>query len=32
MWLTSSVLAVFWLMQVAVMLLLHYGNTAQHRW
>jgi hypothetical protein len=26
------VLALFWLMQVAVMLLLHYGNTAPGRW
>jgi hypothetical protein len=32
MWLACSVLAVFWLMQVAVMVLLHYGNTATHRW
>jgi len=32
MWLGCSVLALFWLMQVAVMLLLHYGNTASGRW
>jgi len=32
MWLACSLLAVFWIMQVAVMVLLHYGNTAPRRW
>jgi hypothetical protein len=32
MWLACSILAAFWLMQVTVMLLLHYGNTAPGRW
>ncbi len=32
MWLVCSILAAFWLMQVTVMLLLHYGNTAPGRW
>jgi hypothetical protein len=32
MWLVCSLLAAFWVMQVAVMLLLHCGNTARGRW
>lgn len=32
MWLAYSLLAVFWIMQVAVMVLLHYGNTSRRRW